>query len=99
MLLCATMCYMKRVGIRELRQNATSVLRGVAAGEIVEVTDRGRAVARIVPIHEDSRLEQLIGERRASLATGDLLDVTPMQRIPGKPDLSKVLADMRADER
>jgi prevent-host-death family protein len=93
------MCYMKRVGIRELRQNATSVLRGVAAGEIVEVTDRGRAVARIVPIHEDSRLEQLIGERRASLATGDLLDVTPMQRIPGKPDLSKVLADMRADER
>lgn len=93
------MCYMKRVGIRELRQNATSVLRGVAAGEVVEVTDRGRAVARIVPIHEASRLEQLIGESRASLAKGELLDVNPMQRIPGKPLLSEILADMRADER
>ena len=93
------MCYMKRVGIRELRQNATRVLRGVAAGEVVEVTDRGRAVARIVPLHEDSRLEQLIAERRSSHATGDLLDVKPVQRIAGKPVLSEILADMRADER
>lgn len=93
------MCYMKRVGIRELRQNATGVLRAVSAGEVVEVTDRGRAVARIVPLHEDSRLEQLIGERRASQATGDLLDVKPVERIAGRPVLSEVLADMRADER
>jgi prevent-host-death family protein len=93
------MCFMKRVGIRELRQNASSVLRGVAAGEVVEVTDRGRAVARIVPLHENSRLEQLTGERRASRATGDLLDVKPVQRTAGKPVLSEILADMRADER
>jgi prevent-host-death family protein len=93
------MCYMKRVGIRELRQNATRVLRGVAAGEVVEVTDRGRAVARIVPLHEDSRLEQLIGEGRAGDATGDLLDAKPVQRIAGKPVLSEILASMRADER
>ena len=93
------MCHMEKVGIRELRQNATAVLRRVAAGEIVEVTDRGRAVARIVPMHEASRLEQLLAEGRASGATGDLLDVNPMPRVPGKPILSKVLADMRADER
>ena len=93
------MCYMERVGIRELRQNATAVLRRVAAGEVVEVTDRGRAVARIVPMHEASRLAQLQAEGRASGATGDLLDVKPMPRIDGKPVLSKILADMRADER
>ena len=93
------MCYMGRVGIRELRQNATAVLRRVAAGEIVEVTDRGRAVARIVPMHEASRLEQLLAEGRASAATGDLLDVEPVPRMAGKPLLSKILADMRADER
>ncbi len=93
------MCYMERVGIRELRQNATAVLRRVAAGEVVEVTDRGRAVARIVPMHETSRLQQLLAEGRASSATGDLLDVKAMPRIAGKPLLSKVLADMRADER
>jgi len=93
------MCYMGRVGIRELRQNATAVLRRVAAGEIVEVTDRGRAVARIVPMHEASRLEQLLAEGRASAATGDLLDVKPVPRMARKPLLSKILADMRADER
>lgn len=90
---------MERVGVRELRQNATAVLRRVAAGEVVEVTHRGRAIARIVPMHEASRLEQLLAEGRASDATGDLLDVKPMARITGKPLLSKVVADMRADER
>jgi len=90
---------MDRVGIRELRQNASAVLRRVAAGETVEVTDRGRAVARIVPMHEASRLEQLQAEGRASGATGDVLDVKPMSRTRGKPLLSRVLADMRADER
>ena len=93
------MCYMGRAGIRELRQNATAVLRRVAAGEIVEVTDRGRALARIVPMHEASRLEQLLAEGRASAATGVLLDVEPVPRMAGKPLLSKILADMRADER
>jgi prevent-host-death family protein len=93
------MCYVERVGVRELRQNATAVLRRVAAGEVIEVTDRGRAVARIVPLHEASRLEQLVAEGRASGATGDLLDVKPSPRVAGKPLLSKILADMRADER
>jgi prevent-host-death family protein len=93
------MCYMERVGIRELRQNASAVLRRVAAGEVVEVTDRGRAVARIVPMHDTSRLEQLLAEGRASGATGDLLDVKPMPRIAGRLLLSEVLAHMRADER
>ena len=93
------MCYMDKVGIRELRQNATAVLRRVAAGEVVEVTDRGRSVARIVPMHEASRLEQLVAEGRASGITGDLLDVKPMPRVAGKPLLSKILAEMRADER
>ncbi len=93
------MCYMDKVGIRELRQNASAVLRRVAAGEVVEVTDRGRAVARIVPMHEASRLEQLQAEGRASGATGDVLDVKPMSPTRGKPLLSKILADMRADER
>ena len=93
------MCYMEKVGIRELRQNATAVLRRVAAGEVVEVTDRGRAVARIVPMHEASRLEQLMAEGRASEATGDVLDVKPIRRIAGKPLLSQILADVRSDER
>jgi prevent-host-death family protein len=90
---------MERVGIRELRQNASAVLRRVASGEVVEVTDRGRAVARIVPMHEASRLDQLVAEGRASGTTLDLLDIKPISRVAGKPLLSKVLADLRSDER
>jgi prevent-host-death family protein len=93
------MCYMNRVGIRELRQNASAVLRRVEAGEVVEVTDRGRPVARIVSIHEASRLEQLQAEGRAGAATTDLLDVKPIRSARGKPLLSRILAEMRADER
>ena len=44
------MCYMDRVGIRELRQNLTVYLRRVQRGETLEVTDRGRPVAVIGPL-------------------------------------------------
>lgn len=41
---------MKRVGIAELKDNLSRVLRGVEAGEPVEVMDRARPIARIVPV-------------------------------------------------
>lgn len=40
---------MERIGIRELRQHASRYLKKVAAGETVEVTERGRLVALLVP--------------------------------------------------
>ena len=45
------MSHMERVGVRELRRQASAILRRVAAGETVEVTDRGRPVA-ILPSPE-----------------------------------------------
>jgi prevent-host-death family protein len=39
----------KIVGIRQLQQNASAVIREVKAGDTVEITERGRVVARIVP--------------------------------------------------
>ena len=44
------MCYMDRVGVRELRQNLSVYLRRVVAGETLEVTDRGRPVAVLQPL-------------------------------------------------
>jgi len=41
---------MERIGVRELRQHASRYLARVAGGESLEVTDRGRPVARLVPI-------------------------------------------------
>ncbi|MBJ7608102.1 MAG: type II toxin-antitoxin system prevent-host-death family antitoxin [Candidatus Dormibacteraeota bacterium] len=90
---------MESIGIRELRQSASSVLRRVAAGETVEVTDRGHPIARIVPLRRQRSLDQLITEGRASPADGDLLDIAPVKRARGERSLSDVLAEMRANER
>lgn len=42
---------MATVGVRELRQNASEILRDVEAGKSATVTVAGRPVAQIVPIH------------------------------------------------
>jgi prevent-host-death family protein len=90
---------MERVGVRELRDNISAVLRRVALGEAVEVTDHGHPVARIVPLRYRRHLDQLIAEGRAIPAEGDLLDEEPLPAPPGAPSGSKALADLRADER
>ena len=41
---------MRRAGVREARQDLTSLLDDVRKGREVVITDRGRAVARLVPV-------------------------------------------------
>ncbi len=40
----------RRIGIRELREDLSLALRRVRRGQVLEVTDRGAPVARIVPV-------------------------------------------------
>lgn len=40
---------MDRVGLRELRQDASELVRRVEAGEEIEITVSGRPAARLVP--------------------------------------------------
>ncbi len=91
------------VGIRELRQQASAIMRRVAAGEVIDVTDHGHPIARIVPLRP-SVLDQMVMEGRATDAAGDLLDVMdelglPLPGVPGRQLPSEALADLRADER
>ena len=91
------------VGVRELRQNASAVLRRVKAGEIVEVTERGEPVAHLVPIKTLSPMERMIAEGRVRPARYTLEEslrrfpIPP--RRPGDRPASEVLAEMREDER
>jgi prevent-host-death family protein len=91
---------MTSVGIRELRQRASELLRLVEAGETIEVTDRGRPVAVLAPLPDQGALERLhaTGEMRA--ATGDIDELPPpLQARPGQPTPSQILAELRRDER
>ena len=98
------MATLPRVGIRELKEQASTVIRRVVAGEIIEVTDRGRPVARLVPIPEDETWwDQMITEGRAIPATRDLVRVLeenpPPPLLPGERSPFEVLMELRADER
>ena len=56
----------KRIGIRQLREDLSSALRRVRSGQVIEVTDRGRTVARIVPSAPlAGRLSDLIAQGKA----------------------------------
>ena len=91
---------MVRVGIRELKQNATAVLKHVKAGGSVEVTERGRPVALIVPLPKGGVVERLLAEGKAIPAEGNLNDL-PAPRPPkrGRPLPSEVLKGTRDAER
>lgn len=43
---------MSSVGVRQLRNQLSSMLRRVKRGETVTVTERGRRIAVLVPVHE-----------------------------------------------
>ena len=90
------------VGIRELRQNASAVLKRVVAGEVVEVTDHGHPIARIVPLRPGV-LDQLALEGRVTSPRADLLDLMDDLSLPttgeGSQLPSEALAELRAEER
>jgi prevent-host-death family protein len=86
-----------RIGVRELRQHASRYLALVQRGEVVEVTDRGRLVARLVPAESDE-WEQLVASGGVTLADPgvNLLDEMPADY---GIDASAALAELRRDER
>ncbi len=68
------------VGVRELRQNLSVYLERVREGERLEVTDRGRPVAMLVPLPVASTLAaRLVAEGRAVPATARIDDMPPLR--------------------
>jgi len=91
---------MTSVGIRELRQRASALLRLVERGETIEITDRGRPVALLSPMPKASPFEQLRAAGEVDSATVDLSDLPePLVLPPGVESPSAALARMRRDER
>jgi prevent-host-death family protein len=87
---------MLRIGVRELRQNASRYLARVKAGETVEVTERGVLVALLTPPRPaDSVRERLIAEGRLIPATGPRH--FPVRRSVDGPSTQEVLDEVRED--
>ncbi len=93
---------MATAGIRELRQNLSRYLERVKAGETIEVTDRGKVVAALVPRreHEDEIAALEAKGLTITRARLDWRSLGPIpERKPGERPLSEVLEEMRTEER
>ena len=91
---------MTSVGVRELRQRASELLRLVEAGETIEVTDRGRPVAVLAPLPDRGTLERLRAAGDVAAPAADLDDLPePLEPVAGAPVPSAVLEGLRRDER
>jgi len=81
------------VGVRELRDNLSRYLDRVRDGEEVVVTDRGRAIARVLPIGADRVLDRLIASGVVTRARN------PARRRRRPRDTSGPVSDLVADQR
>ena len=91
---------MKKISVRELRQNASAWLRQVQQGESFEVTNRGRPVALLVPTPKGDLIEEMIAAGRITPPTRDWRDLgPPLPPTPGVPLPSEILAEERSEDR
>lgn len=92
---------MVRIGIRELRQNASKYIVLVKAGETIEVTERGKAVAMLTPVPtgSDSPYDRLLNEGKIRPPLRDIRDLPPpLDSEPGEKSLSEILQAMRDED-
>jgi len=91
---------MTSVGVRELRQRASELLRQVERGDTIEITDRGRPVALLAPIPVGTALDELRASGEVIASTGDLDDLgPPLELEAGIESPSAALARLRQHER
>ena len=88
---------MEVIGIRELRQNASAWVAKAKAGVTIQITDRGRPVARLVPLTpaEQAR-DKLIAEGQLIPATAPRIPLRMADLVEGL-SLSSILDEQRAD--
>lgn len=95
----AALTHMSRVGIRALQQNASAVVARAAGGEIVEITDRGRPVARLVPL-AGNHLSLLVAAGLVRPARRRVADLPPpLPAVTGDRSLGDLLREARTTER
>jgi prevent-host-death family protein len=81
------------VGVRELRDHLSRYLNRVREGDEVVITDRGRAIARVVPVGSERVLDRLIAE-------GIVTPARRPKRRAGTPIQTKgTVSDLVADQR
>ena len=90
----ATVCYMETVSHREMRNRSGEILRRVAAGESVQVSNNGIPTAVIVPVGGNV-LDALIARGEARPAHTGPEALRSIKRVASEVPSQKLLDDSR----
>jgi prevent-host-death family protein len=89
------------VPVRQLNQDTAGVLARVERGESLEITSRGRPIARLVPATggDLDELADLVAAGRAVPATLATPFVVPVGPVDSDSDAGRLLSALRDEER
>ena len=87
------------VGVRELRQSASKLLDQVKDGAVIEITEHGVPVARLVPITKSLYQEYIAAGIIIPAENPNWRFDMPGIKLKGKKTSTEVLMEMRAEER
>lgn len=88
------MCYVRTVTHREMRNSSGEILRAVAAGETVQVTNNGQVAAVISP-PAGSSLDRLAAQGQARPARRAVADLGTIRRRRAKRTSAELVEDAR----
>lgn len=85
------------VGIRELKTHLSRYLRELRPGSSLTITERGRPVARLVPIEPslDDRVLEMVELGLVAWNGQRLSPAHPVARRSSKPSVAKILLEDR----
>ena len=86
-------------GVRELRQSASQILDQVKNGTVVEITEHGVPVARLVPIKNSLYEEYIESGLIIPAVNSDWRPTKNPIKIKGNKTSTEVLLELRAEER
>lgn len=85
-----------RIGIREIRQGASTILTRVEEGEEFIITNRGVPIARLLPINFDDNdlIEEMIANGEIIEAEGNLWELPlPTVKVKGKSATQQLIEE------
>lgn len=90
----ATLCDMRTVTHREMRNQSGEILRHVANGETIQVTNNGQVAALIVPPGADA-LADLVSRGQVRVARSPASSLRSIGRRKSTADSKAIVADVR----
>jgi len=87
-------CYVRSVTHREMRNRSGEILRRVADGETIEVTNHGEVAARIMPPGLDP-LSELVARGQVREARRPLASLRSVVRGKSRTPSEAIVADVR----